>query len=920
MTFFEALYKLIIGPIELLFDCIFSVARQITNSPGLSIVFMSLAINLLVLPLYAKADAIQAEEREISARLKPRIDRIKAAFSGDERFMMLQTYYRQNHYKPYYVLRGSVSLLLQIPFFMAAYNFLSNLQMIQGAGLGPIRDLGKPDGLLVIGGWTINLLPILMTVINIVSGMIYTRGMSLRSKVQLYGMALLFLVLLYDSPAGLVFYWTLNNVFSLGKNIFGKFRNPKRAIQIICSLAGIGLAWVFYSMKSQLGIRKMLWGMIPALALQIPLIVGLLQKVFRKKKFASKKTSRNQHVPTDLRISRTVFLSCCVLLAVLTGILIPSAVIRSSPAEFVEVGHYISPFWYVAHAFLLAAGTFLVWFTVYYLLAPEGKKWVYALILAAVSVAALVNYLFFGNNYGNMSSLMRYDIPVSPAGSQKLLNAVLIVVAGVGVWLAGRRWPGFVRGLCAACCVAVIGMSVVNLAAIGEKLPDVKKAAEQGSASERDIIHLDRNGKNVIVIMPDRAIGALVPYLFQEHAELQDQYSGFVYYPNTLSYGGNTNTGSPPLFGGYDYVPLKMNERSSVLLKDKQNEALKIMPVNFLENGYEVTVCDPPYANYSWIPDLTIYRDYPEIRTFLTKGMFQDSAESDDIRKRNMFCYSILRIAPVALHTELYDGGKYNQSDAGNAFGQRSSSLSDSEGVSAEFMNAYRVLERLPQLTEIRDTGISCFFMMANDATHDVMMLQEPEYEPREKVDNTAYDQEHAVRYSLDGKTLSMTNLVQVQQYQSQMAVFLQIGQWLDYLREEGVYDNTRIIIVSDHGYSFGVPGLNASELGLDLAVTNPVLMVKDFGSNDAFSVNGQFMTNADTPILAFQGLVQEPLNPFLQTEITDQDKGNEKQVVCFTEWNIEVNNGTVFSNPSYYSLKGQDIFEAENWGRYTIQ
>ena len=173
MTILGILHKLILGPIELLLDMIFSLSLQMTGNHFLSIVAMSLLINLLILPLYLRADAIQEEERETAARLKPGIERIKAVFSGDERFMILQTYYRQNHYKPYYVLRGSLSLLLQIPFFMAAYNFLSGLNAIQGVSFGPIANLGAPDGMLRIGRMTINLLPILMTIINIASGMVY---------------------------------------------------------------------------------------------------------------------------------------------------------------------------------------------------------------------------------------------------------------------------------------------------------------------------------------------------------------------------------------------------------------------------------------------------------------------------------------------------------------------------------------------------------------------------------------------------------------------------------------------------------------------------------------------------------------------------------------------------------------------------
>ena len=41
-------------------------------------------------------------------------------------------------------------------------------------------------------------------------------------------MALFFLVFLYTSPSGLVFYWTLNNLFSLVKTIFYKLSTPER--------------------------------------------------------------------------------------------------------------------------------------------------------------------------------------------------------------------------------------------------------------------------------------------------------------------------------------------------------------------------------------------------------------------------------------------------------------------------------------------------------------------------------------------------------------------------------------------------------------------------------------------------------------------------------------------------------------------
>ena len=52
MTFLYALYTLVISPLELLFEIIFTIANRIIGNEGISIIFLSLAVNFLVLPLY----------------------------------------------------------------------------------------------------------------------------------------------------------------------------------------------------------------------------------------------------------------------------------------------------------------------------------------------------------------------------------------------------------------------------------------------------------------------------------------------------------------------------------------------------------------------------------------------------------------------------------------------------------------------------------------------------------------------------------------------------------------------------------------------------------------------------------------------------------------------------------------------------
>ncbi|MBD5437369.1 MAG: membrane protein insertase YidC, partial [Treponema sp.] len=244
----SVLYNVIIYPLTQVIEFAFSLSDKIMDSTGLALVGVSLAVSLLTLPLYAVAKQFEDEERDLQLKMKAQTDRIKKCFKGDEQYMILSTYYRQNHYHPIMQLRSAFGILIQIPFFTAAYACLSHMAALHGQSFLFIADLGKPDALFRIGGFTVNVLPLLMTAINCVSGAIYTKGLPLREKLQVYLLALLFVVLLYNSPAGLVVYWTMNNVFSLIKNIFYKFKNPLKVFYGICALASAAaIVWLIFT-------------------------------------------------------------------------------------------------------------------------------------------------------------------------------------------------------------------------------------------------------------------------------------------------------------------------------------------------------------------------------------------------------------------------------------------------------------------------------------------------------------------------------------------------------------------------------------------------------------------------------------------------------------------------------------------------
>lgn len=892
MSFLSILETVLIGPLKLVFEVIYVIANRYIAHPGLSIIVLSLIMNFLVLPLYKRADAMQEASREMEARLHDGVAHIKKTFRGDERMMILQTYYRQNNYKPTDAFRGSVSLLLEIPFFMAAYQFLSGLPALKGVSLGPIADLGAPDALLVIGGFTVNVLPVIMTLVNVVSSAVYLKGYPLKTKIQLYAMALFFLVFLYSSASGLVFYWTLNNLFSLAKNLFYKLEILPKAAKVLSSAT---------KTLGRIPLAK------PLLSIKLPAQLQVMQPNLKR------------------------FAMGGVFLTLLIGVFIPSVFISASPQEFINTLCLTNPLWYIVNTACLAAGTFLVWMGVFYWLAKPSGKLVFEKLIWLFCGITLINYMFFGTDLGIISANLQYESGMDFSFSEQLVNLFILIAVACVMYVIFSVGNRYLVPLLLVAAVALGGMSGVNIytASLSLEWPlsELRQIPVTGEA-ESPSFQLSKTGENVVVIMLDRAMGAYIPYLFHENPGLQEQFSGFTYYSNTISFGGSTNFGSPALFGGYEYTPVEINKRYTESLVSKHNEALQVMPVLFSENGYDVTVCDPVYTNYAWLPDTSIYDAYPNIDAYLTIGMFSDpeqQALAVETIQRNFFCFSIMKTMPLFLQETLYNDGRYNQAsgfsdDTISLLTQTAYGPSVSEGICGFFLDRYQVLQNLSSITKITGEDTNTFLLMANDITHQPVLLQRPEYVPAQRVDNTQFDAQGTNRVSADGKTLNIFSTEQMAYYHTNMAALIQLGNWFDYLRENDVYDNTRIILVSDHGRGlFHLEDLIidiTDDFSASLELFFPLLMVKDFNS-EGFVTSEVFMTNADVPTLAFADLIEDPVNPFTGKAINSNEKLAHEQFITLSEdWDVRTNCGTTFYPSAWASVK-DNLWDQNNWSFY---
>ncbi|GHT56160.1 membrane protein [Spirochaetia bacterium] len=853
MNLGTVLYTVIIYPITFILEVVFFLAQKIFKAPGVSVLAISAVVSILCLPLYNVAEKWQQLERDTQKRLAPKIAKIKAAFKGDEQYMILSTFYRQNHYHPIFALRSTFGLLIQIPFFIAAYAYLSRLEALKGAPFLFISDLGAPDALFPINRFPINVLPIAMTAINIIAGAIYTKGFPFKEKAQLYGMALIFLVLLYNSPAGLVLYWTANNLFSLLKNAYAKapFRRKNSilaaAVSVLCLLFAAYMLFVHHGSKEWrrvLATAGLLVGASPWL------VFFVIQAVKRIP------PSRNPCSVSN-KEAAALFTLLCLVMWLVAGLFLPTLLVAASPEEFSWLDRHGSPLYFIILTALQAFGLFVFWpfcfFGLFYRTAPRAL----CVTALAVAAAALVNVFAFNGNYGVVRLNMSLEHGVSHSLQAILVNlAVLLLVMGAAA-LAFFAKKRFLVPLSFICIVALAGVSVKNIAHIQSVFKKTTAYHEPKAAvtSIDPIVTFSKTGRNVVIIMFDRAMSAFVPHIFGETPGLAARYDGFTYYPDTLSFNSNTSLGAPPLFGGYEYTPAALTARKDRDMVTKHNEALLLMPRLLSDAGYDVTVADPPYPNYSIVgKDLRIYDAYPRVKGLITDGAYTDLwlrehgltlPTQSAVLERNMLWYSLLRVIPLAFREGIYFRGDW---------------LSAVGKQLTIFLNAYSVLDLLPRLCAVADGAADAdaegdekgaALIMVNNTTHDPAMCNAPDY-----------------RFSLAASNYGAGPFAKESPYHGSAAAYHRLADWFDNLRAKGVYDNTRIILVADHGTTEnyvskhypGVPNIDNF---------NPLLMVKDFDTQGSLKTDDTFMTNADTPFLALHGLVSPLVNPATGAEIT---------------------------------------------------
>ncbi len=907
------LFALIIAPLQECMSFVLYHAYALAGSYGAAIILLSLCVNAALIPVYHLAEGWQEDERVLRRRMAGKLDEIKAVYSGRERDFFTRAVYRMHGYHPLMSLRTSVGLLIQIPFFFAAYSLLHANADLQGISFFFIHDLGSPDALLNLGGHAVNLLPFVMTGVNLLSAAVYSARLSRRDKIQLYGLAALFLVLLYTASAGLLLYWTCNNIFSLFKNMaYTRFvytdtrkampawlTHAKSNALALPGLIGRHLSnlpvWVDLPFVA-LGVACMVLGevvwkrqfalgaMLPSFALIFfgamlcqarlrnskdtllislqsfnimfaAMLIGVLLLIFPSNKF---KTIQHcvytcsyavslgmlllwllSRKPVDALVKRVasaaasafngkkpaaLFGASAMLIIALSFIYEPAELYASDPTFFFDPLSLILGS-LLFKVLLVGAGAWLLFRKI----SLEARP-LLAVCAAWCAVCAVLYVFVAVVDYGPLNSVILQDTDPLRSRKGQLMDAgVLLGSFALMFFMVLKHRLHILNGLFQGLVLVVCVMSGWSFLAAPPN-PEAFRSKPHDLPDYNDrLLGFSKSDKNIVVFMLDSFTGTHAGEILAEDPDLAKQYDGFTWFSDVISPGSATRITMPSIMGGERYDPYMVNQRADQRLLDTLQQAYAVLPNAMLEQNYDVSLADitalEPKLMRNFCPridDVLIVdtSDYDYTNPW-RKAHGLDLEVSTD-QTSFMMVFGLFQSTPISLRRHIYSNAKW--------LGTTNVARHKSQG-------SYAMLDLMSSVSNVKSRN-GTFKVISNMLPHPVWQI-DSDCMPVTTVSETRRPGDGAV----------------MEYYWAERCALRAIGKWLEWLKRSGIYDNTKIIIVSDHGNtgSGKVFSKDFDDIRSDFSFPlqpTALLMFKDFGERHVLATSKRLMASADVPSL----------------------------------------------------------------------
>lgn len=189
---------------------------------GWSIILLTLIVRIVLYPLSYKGMVSMQKLKELAPKMKE----IQEKYKGDPQKLQshMMQLYKKNGANP---MGGCLPLVLQIPVFFAIYRVLYNAVELKSAGwILWIHDLSVMDPYFM--------LPLLMGLSMYFHQVLTPNTIADPTQAKIFKLLpVFFTIFLITFPAGLVLYWTVNNVFSIIQQLLiNRMLDRKKALEI----------------------------------------------------------------------------------------------------------------------------------------------------------------------------------------------------------------------------------------------------------------------------------------------------------------------------------------------------------------------------------------------------------------------------------------------------------------------------------------------------------------------------------------------------------------------------------------------------------------------------------------------------------------------------------------------------------------
>jgi len=234
----------VLKPIVIFLEIMIKFFYRLTKNYGISIILMTIVIKIILHPLTYKS----FQSMKKMSALQPKVTEIREKYKNNPQQMNkeISALYKKEKVNP---MGGCLPMLLQLPIFYALYALLSSMIDLRNESFLWVKDLSLPDtvatikmsipllGYKIAGqGYTdINILPFIMTATTLLQSKLTSGDQSSQQgKMMTYLFPLMFFFIFWNMPSGLVLYWTIQNILTIGQQLFIDYRMKKRrAAQLV---------------------------------------------------------------------------------------------------------------------------------------------------------------------------------------------------------------------------------------------------------------------------------------------------------------------------------------------------------------------------------------------------------------------------------------------------------------------------------------------------------------------------------------------------------------------------------------------------------------------------------------------------------------------------------------------------------------